>query len=240
MERVFEPVQERGYLVPEARGRRRFIVNALAADGARDDLHRPVRVVAPAADADPAQAAVSGGKQGGVPGEQPFFGQGCRVVPGGVERHLDDAVDAAIRRRQCAGIQAEAACDRRAHPVGGEDFAFDLARLHDILGERAQRGLAAHLGTQGLHAAKQFPLVVAHAREGFGEPGRILPDAWPFGALPDIGAIFSAQHAMNIAPIRRTGKRISAVVAEMRGLILRGRSAQPHPHTDVPTGDRGT
>ena len=85
-------------------------MDALAADRARDDLHRSVCVVAPFTNVDPAYAAIARREQGGVPREQPLFGQGRSVVPGGIERHLDDAVDIAIRYRQAAGIQSEAAC----------------------------------------------------------------------------------------------------------------------------------
>ena len=100
--------------------------------GLRRNLHRSVRVIAPLTDADPAHAAVTRREQCDVPGEQPLLGQGLAVVPGGVERHLDDAVDVAIRHRQAAGIQTETACDGRAHLIASEHFAFDLARLDDI------------------------------------------------------------------------------------------------------------
>ena len=160
-----------------------------------------------------------------MPRKQPFFRQGLGVVPGGVERHLDDAVDVAVRRWKAADIQTEALCNRRAHLVGGEYFSLDLARLDDILGERAQRGFAAHLETQGFHPTEQFSLDVACAREVLGEPGRILLEPRPFRALPDVRTIFSVQHAGNIASIPRISKLISAYHAEIRSYILRSRPA---------------
>ena len=183
--RGLEPLEERGHLIPEALGRRSAVVDALAADRARDDLHRSVCVVAPLTDEDPAHAAIARREQGGVPREQPLFGQGRSVVPGSIERHLDNTVDIAVRRRQSAGVQPEAAREGRAHLVGGKDFALDLAGFHDILGEHAQGGIAAHLETQSFHAAEQLPLGVARVREELAEPSVILPELRPFGALPD-------------------------------------------------------
>lgn len=90
--------------------------------------------------------------------------------------------------------------------VGGEDFALDLSGLHDILGEHAQRGLAAHLETQGLHAAEQLPLGVACVREKPTEAGVILLELRPFGALPDEHGVYSAHCAVNIALNLRIGK----------------------------------
>ena len=126
------------------------------------------------------------------------------VVPGGGERHLDDAVEVAIRRRQTADVQTEAVCNRRADLVGNEYLSLDLARLHDIFGERAQRGFAANLETQGLHAAEQFSLDVACAREVLGKSGRILLEPRPFRALPYI---------------LRIGKTIPAYFAEIEALF---------------------
>ena len=190
-------------------------MNALTPERARDDLHRPVGVVAPRADTNPSHPAASGGEQGGVPGEQALFGQRRGVVPGSVEGHVDNAVDVAVRRRQTAGIQAEAACNRRAHPVRGENFAFDLARFHNVFRERAQNGLVAEREPQRLHPAEQFSLSVAGGREGFGKPGYILLEPRPFRLLPDIHGIFSAIIAENIGHNLRSGKFISVKYAEI-------------------------
>ena len=64
---AFEPFQEPGYLVAEALGRRSGIVNALAADRAGDDLHRPVCIITPLAGKNPAHATAPCWKEGGVP-----------------------------------------------------------------------------------------------------------------------------------------------------------------------------
>ena len=139
-----------------------------------------------------------------MPGAKPFFGQRFGAIPGGVERHPDDAVGCRIgRRRAVRAGQAEAVRDRRADPAGVDTVALDPARRHRILGEGAQHGLAAQAGAQRLHAAAQPPLGVARAPQRCGEPGVILPEVRPAGPLPDIHGLFSAIFAENNRPIRR-------------------------------------
>ena len=133
-----------------------------------------------------------------MPREQALFGQRPGVVAGGVEGHLDHAVDVAVRHRQAAGVQAEAAGNGRAYPVAGEDLALDLAGLHHVLGERAQGGLAAHLEAEGVHTAEQLALGVACPGQGRGEPGRVLLEVRPFGTLPDVHGSCSARVAVNV------------------------------------------
>ena len=57
----------------------------------------------------------------------------CRV-----EHHFDHAFDMTIRRREPADVHAEATGERRARLIGIELLAFNLTRLEDVLGERAE------------------------------------------------------------------------------------------------------
>ena len=57
--RILEPIEERRHFIPEAFGRRSAVVDALAADRARDDLHWSVCVVVPSTDTDPAHAVIT-------------------------------------------------------------------------------------------------------------------------------------------------------------------------------------
>ena len=73
-----------------------------------------------------------------------------------------------------------------------EGFALDLTRLHDILGEDAQRGLPSHLETQSFHAAEQFSLGVTRVRQELGEPSGVLAEPRPLGTLPNEHRRYSA------------------------------------------------
>jgi hypothetical protein len=57
---AFEPVEEGSHLDIDAMRLRRFIVDALLADGAGDDLHRSRAVIAPSACPDLGHAAAAG------------------------------------------------------------------------------------------------------------------------------------------------------------------------------------
>src|SRR3546814_5440561 len=75
-------------------------MDALAANRPRHNLHRASFGGAPCAHGDAAHAAASGGEQRRVPAEQPFGGQGLRIVLRGIEHHFDNALDVAIRLNQ--------------------------------------------------------------------------------------------------------------------------------------------
>jgi hypothetical protein len=120
-------------------------VDTLAADRTGNDLHGAVLVVAPGADLNPRHAAESGGKQCRVPGEQPIARHRGIATGGGVEHHLDHALDVPVDRRQCANVHTESTGDRRSHRCGVEPLAFDFAGFKDVLGECGKAGLV----TQG-------------------------------------------------------------------------------------------
>lgn len=65
-------------------------------DWSRYDLHGPAGIVTPTADYYFLQTAVSGGEPSGVLSKEPFRCQRLRAVGGGIQHHLDHAVDTAI------------------------------------------------------------------------------------------------------------------------------------------------
>ena len=72
-------------------------MDSLIADGSRDNLHRAGGVITPGPYSDLPHAAAPGWKQRCVPSEEPVGRERLIVVPGGVEHHLDDALDVAVR-----------------------------------------------------------------------------------------------------------------------------------------------
>lgn len=90
--------------------------------------------------------------------------RGLRVL-GGVEHHVHDAVHVPVRWRQGANVDAQAACHGGAHRVGVEQFAFDLAGLENILGQRAQHRLLTQAEAQVVHAPEQPTLGLMHLRQ---------------------------------------------------------------------------
>jgi hypothetical protein len=78
-----------------------------------------------------------------VPAEQAFGRQQRAATGRGIQHHLDHPFDMAVHRRERADIHAQPAGDGRAHGFDAEDFAFDLAGLDDIVGQRRQAGPVA-------------------------------------------------------------------------------------------------
>ena len=72
---------------------RAFEVDPFLADGSGDDLYG---MDAPVADSDGVPSAPAGGKQGGVPAQEPFFREWRCVVEGGVGGDEDDAFDGVV------------------------------------------------------------------------------------------------------------------------------------------------
>ena len=201
--RLCKPCQEFLHLVGHAACGRCFVVDRLAADRTRDDLHRTGAVVAPCPDIDLAHAAASGRKERGVPGEEPLFGQRLRVVACGVEHHLDDAFDSAVGGDEPADVQAESPRDRRADLIGREFLALDLARLDDVLGQRAQMGFVAQIEAEPFHLPEQAAFFTRDMCEQPAEDLIVPVQGGPVRVLPDISHL------------------ISALVAEIMAIILR-------------------
>ena len=159
-----------------------------------------------------------------VPAEQPLLGQRLGVVLRGVEHHLDDALNVAVRRRQRADIHAETPGDGGAHLIPVEDFALDLAGLEHVLGQGLEHGLRAKAKSERFHAPDQPPLPVADGgkrlRQHLVIPAEIRPvlqfmdischnlrtSCGDYASYsPQAARIFSANHAVNKTPILRIG-----------------------------------
>ncbi len=152
------PVKKASHLGFQPVGRRRFEMHPLAAERAGNHLHRTSGIVAPAAHVYPDEPCVAGGKQCCVPPEQAIPGERRIAVGGGVERHLDHALDVTVHRAQRTDVDAEAAGDGGAHRLGVELFALDLAGLDNVLGQRRQAGLVAQGHADIGQAAQQQTL----------------------------------------------------------------------------------
>jgi hypothetical protein len=135
---AIQPVEEAAGFGLQAIGGRRLEMHPLAADGAGHHLHRATGIVAPAADLDLGKAGVAGGKQRGMPAEQPLPRHRRMAVGRGIEHHLDHAFDVPIHRGQGADVHAQPAGDGRAHGFDVELLTLDLAGLDHVLGERAR------------------------------------------------------------------------------------------------------
>ena len=97
-------------------------MDALMADGSRDNLHRAGAVITPGPYPDLPHAAASGGKQRRVPSKEPFGRERLIIVTGGVEHHLNDALDVPVCGLQRTDVHAEPARNRRSHLVGFQLF----------------------------------------------------------------------------------------------------------------------
>lgn len=104
-----------------------------------------------------------------MPVEQALAGQGLFIALGGVQHHLDHAVDVAVRRRRGGDVQAQAAGDGGADLVLVQHLALDLAGPEDVLGQGGQHGLGAQVEAQTLHPAEQPALPMAHGGQAVGE-----------------------------------------------------------------------
>mgnify|MGYP007050449361 CR=1 FL=1 len=176
---ALEPVEKGGRFTRKPVCLGGLEMNPLAAMRPRDHLHQPGRGIAPCSDNDPPHAASSGGEQGRMPAEQPFFGERCREILRGIEHHLDDTLDIAIGWGEPADIHAKPAGDGGTNLFPVEPLALDLAGFDDILGEGAQDGLGAQIEAERFHAADQSALAMTHRRQPVADervrPGKTGP-----------------------------------------------------------------
>ena len=56
-------------------------------------------------------AAASGRKQGCMPSEEPFVGEGLIIMAGSVEHHFDNAFDVAVGGLEGSDVHTEPPCD---------------------------------------------------------------------------------------------------------------------------------
>lgn len=121
-----------------------------------------------------------------MPVEQTLAGQGLLVALGGVQHHLDHALDVAVGRRQSSDVYAQATGDGGADLVLVQDFAFDLAGLEHVLGQCLQHGLGPQVEPHALHAAEQAALAVANGRKLIGESSHLPVESGPSLKIVDV------------------------------------------------------
>ena len=121
-----------------------------------------------------------------MPAEQAFLRQWILIFLGGVEHHLDDAVDIPIGRRHGPDIESQASSEGGAHLVDVEDLSLDLARFHDVLSQRVEDGLLAEPEAERLHPADQPALPVPHRTELLRKSFLIPVEPGPILSLVDV------------------------------------------------------
>src|SRR5262245_19788732 len=99
-----------------------------------------------------------------------------------------------VRRNGAGDIDTEPSRDRRADLLRIEVFAFDLAGLYDVEGERLEFRLLPELGTESLHSPEYASLPVANVSQRRGDAVAVPRKLWPVNPLIDI-AIHST-HSM--------------------------------------------
>jgi hypothetical protein len=123
-----------------------------------------------------------------VPAEEPLRRQWLVVVLCRVEHHLHNAFDVTVRRLQPADVDSEPTRDRRANLIGVKLLAFDLAALHHVLGERAEKGLLSQPEAERLHLAAQAPLQVPGCSQRGRQASLIPTELGPVRKLMDIAS----------------------------------------------------
>jgi hypothetical protein len=88
-----------------------------------------------------------------MPTEEPLPGQRFVVSPGGIEGHLHDPVDPAVRRLQPADVYTEPPGERGTDPGHIEDYPLDLARHEYFLGQGLQLRFSSQAEAERFHAA---------------------------------------------------------------------------------------
>ena len=95
-----------------------------------------------------------------MPAEQALISQWLVEFLGGVERHLDDALDIPVDRRQCPGLHPEAARYRGSDFILVEDFTLNFAGLENVFRQGFEDGVFSQGKPKRMHAANQPPLPV--------------------------------------------------------------------------------
>src|SRR5260370_11311873 len=154
-------------------------MDVLLAHRAGDNFHRTAAVVPPGPSPDLRHAAASRGKQRGMPREEPFNGEWLLIVARGVERHFDDALHVAVRRRQCADIHSKSSGNRGSDLIRIQLLALDFAALEHIGGQGLKVCFLTEAKSKRLHVADQPTLPVADSGQTLGEqlaiPGKPRP-----------------------------------------------------------------
>jgi hypothetical protein len=86
--------------------------------------------------------------------------------------------------------------NRRAHLVAVERLAFDLARFHNLFGQRVENRFRSQLKAEALDVADETALPVPHVDETRGYARVIPAELRPSGALVDVGPCSFSPHHM--------------------------------------------
>ena len=119
-----------------------------------------------------------------MPSAQAVFGQGTVVVADRVQRHLDDAFDIPVCRKQASDIHAQAPRDGRAYLIAVQNLPFDFAGLHHFLGQDLKAGFFPKLESQRLHSPQQTALSRGEPRQGFCLDGLRPKKSQAIGPVP--------------------------------------------------------
>ncbi|WP_254432601.1 hypothetical protein [Magnetospirillum sp. SS-4] len=99
---LVEPCQKLCDFAPDPLGWWGFIMDLGAFNRAGHHLHGASTIGAPVANGDLVQPGPPGREERGMPPEEALRSQGDCVIAQGIEHHLDDAVDFAIRGQHAA------------------------------------------------------------------------------------------------------------------------------------------
>src|SRR5260370_4136592 len=163
-------------------------MDALAAKGTGDDLHWSGFFVAPCASDNFSHTASPCREERCVPGEQPVLRKLFFVLLRSVEHHLDHTFDVAVGGRQRCHVASKTARDRGPHLILVEDFALDLARLENILGQGLEHGLLTEGKSKLKHPAYKSALAMPDCRKLPGEAVLIPLEFGPIRQFVDISS----------------------------------------------------
>ena len=130
-----------------------------------------------------------------------------------------------------AGVSAPMSMPRRRasdeRTCSASRFSPSISlRLDHVLGQGLQHGLAAKLKPKRLHPADQPALPVPDGRERFLKRLVIPGELRPVVQFMDVAGIISASPAEIMPVIRRKGKNIRRMYAEIRAVIRRKRKTR--------------
>ena len=114
-----------------------------------------------------------------MPAEQPLVRQRLVIAARGVEHHLDDAFDVAVRGLEAADVEAQTPRHRRADLFGIELLTFDFAGLQDVFGQRFEDGFLLKAKAEAFHLPDEPPLPVTNRGQRLCEllhvPAKVRP-----------------------------------------------------------------
>ena len=105
-------------------------------------------------------AAVPGREQRRMPTEQPFLSQRIGKMLRGIQHHFHHAFNIAISGDCARDVDAQPPRNRRAHLIGIQNLALNLAGLQHVQRQRRQHSFVLADETQPFHAANQPPLTM--------------------------------------------------------------------------------